>query len=178
VDPAIRLILRAGLGLLLATAAVHKLRDLESFRKALSAYRLLPAALVPAASVAVPLLEAAAALLLACPGPSATGGMLAAALMALYGAAMAANLMRGRRDLDCGCAGPAARRGIGWDLVIRNAVLAGAGLAMLLPVEPRPLVWMDAVTVGAATAVLAACHAAAARMLALRPALARLRGET
>jgi hypothetical protein len=177
VDPAIRLVLRAGLALLLATAALHKLGDMRSFRGAVSAYGLLPAALVPVASAVVPLAEVIAALLLAHPGTPAAGGVLAAVLVTIYAAAMAINLVRGRRDVDCGCGGPAARHAIGWGLVARNGLLAAAGLAMLPPVDARPLVWMDAVTVGAATAALAACHAAALRMLALGPALARLRGE-
>ncbi len=177
-DPVVGLTLRASLAVLFLTAAVHKLRDPRSFRATLAAYRLLPAALVPAAAAVVALAEVATALLLSIPGWSVAGGVLGAGLLTLYGGAMAINLVRGRRDIDCGCVGPSAYRPIGWGLVVRNVMVAAAGLATLLPVDGRALVWMDLFTVGAATAALAACQAAATRMLALGPAVVRLRGGT
>ena len=99
----------------------------------------------------------------------------AAALLALYAAAIAVNLARGRRHLDCGCAGPALRRPISGWLVVRNLVLVAIALADLAPLSTRPLVWVDALTVVAATAALAACWMAADRLLATAPGLARLR---
>ena len=108
-DPAIDLILRATLALLFLVAAGHKLGDPGRFRATFADYRLVPEALVGPVARAVPLAEACVAALLAVPGTAALGKVGAAALLVVYGAAVAVNLARGRRHIDCGCAGPRAR---------------------------------------------------------------------
>lgn len=157
--------LRAGLALLFAAAAVHKLRDRTGFAAALAEYRVLPARLLHPAVWLVPALEAALALALAAPGP--VGPVSAAGLLALYGGAIALNLARGRRWLDCGCLGPSLRQPISGALVARNALLAAAALACLLPAAARALVWLDFATIAAATACLALVWHGAHRVLAL-----------
>jgi len=176
-DPALAVILRGSLALLFVVAATHKLRDVAAFRATLEAYGLLPAALLAAAARVLPALELATAVILATPRAPALGGLLAAGLLALYGVAMAVNLVRGRRDLDCGCMGPGAGRRIGGVLIARNAALIAAALACLLPVRPRSLVWVDACTVPLAIAAVAALYAAIERLLANAPAVAALRAE-
>jgi hypothetical protein len=176
IDPVVDLTLRGGLAVLFAVAAAHKLRDVGRFASTLGEYRVLPGALVvPAAGVVIAGEVAIAGAVLV---PGARGSALAgaAALLLLYAAAIGINLMRGRRHIDCGCAGPAARRPIGTPLVVRNLVLAGVALAALAPVAPRPLVWLDGLTTVAATAALSALYAALDRMVADAPHLARLRG--
>src|SRR5437870_248556 len=176
-DPVIDFTLRTGLALLFFVAASHKLRDLGRFRATLAEYRLLPAGLTPLAAILVVAVEVAAAGALLAPGARPAGLLAAAALLVLYGAAIAINLARGRRDLDCGCAGPAVRRPISGALVARNAALAALALAGLVPVRPRALLWVDALTVAGATAALAAFYAALDRMIVFAPSLARLRGD-
>jgi len=173
-DPVVALTLRAALALLLLVAAAHKLRDPGTFRATLGDYRLLPDAAVPAAAglvIGVELGIATALVVLPRPGLVA-----AALLLATYAIAIAVNLARGRRHIDCGCGGPAARQPISGRLVVRNVVLAAGALAGRAPVDLRPLVWVDAVTVVAATAALATLYATLDRMLADAPALARVRG--
>jgi len=173
-DPVVGLTLRAALALLLLVAAVHKLRDPGTFRATLGDYRLLPDAVVPAAAglvIGVELAIATALLVLPAPGLRA-----AALLLATYAVAIAVNLARGRRHIDCGCGGPAARQPISGRLVARNVLLAAAACAGLAPVDPRPLVWVDALTVVAAAAALATLYATLDRMLADAPALGRVRG--
>ena len=174
-DPAIDLTLRAALALLLAVAAAHKLRDVAAFQATFADYRLVPDALGRPLALLVPFVETAAALLLLAPATSALGKVGAAALLVVYAAAVGVNLARGRRHIDCGCAGPYARRPIGGGLVVRNLVLAAVALATLAPVRLRPLVWIDALTVSGAVLALAALYLAADRLLAHGPALARLR---
>jgi len=175
VDPAIDLTVRAALALLFVVAAAHKARDLAAFRATFRDYRLLPDA--PAGLVAgvVPSAELAVAALLVAPATAALGKIGGAALLVVYAAAVAVNLARGRRHIDCGCAGPYARRPIGGGIVVRNALLAAAALAALVPVRPRPLVWIDALTVSGAVVALAALYLAADRLMAVGPAVARLR---
>jgi len=176
-DPVIVATLRAALALLFFVAAGHKLRDLGRFRATLGEYRLLPERLVPLAAALVVAVEAVTAGALLVPGARAAGLLAAAALLALYGVAIAINLARGRRDIDCGCAGPAGRRPISGALVARNAALAALALAGLVPVHPRALLWVDGLTVAGATAALAAFYAALDRMIVFAPGLARLRGD-
>ncbi|HZR83707.1 MAG TPA: MauE/DoxX family redox-associated membrane protein [Candidatus Binatia bacterium] len=175
IDPVVAAALRAGLALLFASAAVHKLRAPSAFRSALADYRLVPEPLVSGAAWGAIALECASAVALVAPGAYAAGPLLAAALLGLYGAAIAVNLARGRRDLDCGCLGPGRRQSIGWALVARNALLALAALACLAPLRSRPLVWLDGLTIVAAVAAGALLQGAAERLLAQGPALARLR---
>ena len=61
-------------------------------------------------------------------------------------------------------------------MVARNAVVAVAALAAaVLPMEARELVWLDACTIVAATALLAACWSATDHLVTLAPGLARVR---
>ena len=177
IDPAVDAALRAAFALLFLVAANHKLRDPGRFRTTLAEYRLLPGPVVPLAAMLVIGVEVVVAIALLAPARRAPGPGAAAAVLAVYGAAIAVNLARGRRHIDCGCAGPAVRRPISGWLVARNAALAAAALAAVAPVRPRPLVWVDALTVMGATATLAALYASVDRLLAHAPALARLRGE-
>lgn len=170
IDPVAALALRASLSLLLAGAALAKLRDLAGFGAAVAGYRLLPEAFAaPAAAAFVAAELALAAGLWLAPAPAALG---AAALFALYGLAIAANLARGRRDIDCGCGGPRGRQPLSAGLVVRNLVLVAAALASALPAPVRALAWLDLVTLGAAVAATAALYGAAGALLA-RPAALR-----
>jgi len=175
-DPAVDATLRAAFALLFLTAASHKLRDVGRFRATLGDYRLLPVAVVPFAGALLIGTEIAVAILLLVSVRRAPGPVSAAGLLALYAVAIAVNLARGRRHIDCGCMGPTVRRPISGWLVARNAALAVAVLAGLAPVGPRPLAWMDALTVVAATMTLATLYASLDGLLAHGPALARLRG--
>jgi hypothetical protein len=169
-DPVVSLALRALLALLLGGAALAKLRDPRGFAAAVAGYRLLPAALAtPAAAAFV-----AAELLLAAAlwTPLRTEAALgAAALLALYALAIAVNLVRGRRDIDCGCGGPLGRQALSEGLVLRNLAWAAAALACALPDAPRALAWLDLVTLAAAVAAGAALNQAAGALLA-RPEVA------
>jgi len=176
-DPVIDVTLRMALALLFFVAAGHKLQDLGRFGATLAEYRLLPARLVPLAAALVVAVEVAAAGALLVPGARAAGLLSAATLLVVYGAAVAINLARGRRHIDCGCAGPAGRRPISGALVARNAALATLALAGLVPVRPRALLWVDGLTVVGASAALAAVYASLERVIAYAPGLSRLRGD-
>jgi methylamine utilization protein MauE len=164
-DPTLPLIARVGLALLFVAAAVPKIRDGAAFRVAVAEYRLVPATLVAAAAAATIATELATAALLAVPASAAVGALVAAALLVVYAGAIAINLARGRRDIDCGC-GFGGRQPLGAWLVVRNLVLAGAALATPAVAPSRALHWVDAVTVVGAVAALGALHAAASALAA------------
>lgn len=161
VDPALQLIGRAALSLLFGAAAVHKLRDARAFREALEAYDLLPRVwTVPGGAVLIAA-EVGVAAALWLPRVAPAAALAGAALLVLYGGAIGVNLLRGRRDLDCGCGGPAGRQPISGALVVRNGVFAAVAVMSGMPVIPRPLLWVDGVTVVAGLATVALLYVAA-----------------
>ena len=169
-DPVVGMIIRGALALLFLSAALGKLRDRRTFHGIVLDYRLLPprrAALVAALLPWIELLLAAG--VLAGLAPALAG---AAVVLALYGGAMAINLARGRRELDCGCGGPSQQLS-GW-LLARNAGLAMAALAGLLPAAERTPGVVDLLTVMAAVAGLALLYYTAHRLLAQGPRLRQL----
>jgi hypothetical protein len=166
VDPALQLIVRASLSLLFARAALHKLRDVAGFGAALERYELLPAPWAVPAGAFVIAAEVGVAAGVWLPRVAPAAALGAAALLALYAGAIAVNLVRGRRDIDCGCSGPARRQPISAALVVRNGVIAAAAVLGALPAGPRALLWVDGVTVAASVAALACLYAAADGLLA------------
>jgi len=157
-DPAIAALIVACIALLFAGAALHKLRDLRRFDEIFTAYGLFPWAARCRLSRAVPLLEAlvAGGLLLDAARLMAAGvGVL---LLLAYAGAIAVNLLRGRRELACGCGGPDDRRPIAAWMVGRNILCAALLLPVMLPWSARPLVPTDLVTILGGTAACAVAY--------------------
>jgi hypothetical protein len=155
-DPLVLSFGQSLLALLFAVAAIGKLRAGEEFVGVVRNFRLLPGALTRPFALGLPWLEAAvAAGLLAAPAlpPAARLAALAAAgLLLLFLLAIAVNLRRGRREIDCGCFRDGLRQPLSWWLVARNALLAG--LALWLATGPAPA--RAAGAVDAAVGLLAA----------------------
>jgi hypothetical protein len=176
-DPTIRITLRAALALLFVWSASHKLRDAVGFRRALGNYQLVPDRwLAPTAALLIAA-ELGAAVGLWLPGLGADAACAAAGLLALYAGAIAINIARGRRDIDCGCGRVAGDQPLSVALVIRNCVLGVAALASALPAAPRALTWIDGITVFASVVTLALLYAAVDGLLITAPrirALARV----
>jgi hypothetical protein len=163
VDPVFVWIARLGLSLLFASAAWHKARDLEAFQDSVVAYQVAPEMLARAAAPLFLGLEIvlAAALLW---GDAVAAPGIAASLLALYTAAITWNLMRGRRDIDCGCLGPGRRQPLSEALVARNLLLIGAALLAAAPISTRPTSWIDAITVLGALVTLTLLYDTTARL--------------
>jgi uncharacterized membrane protein YphA (DoxX/SURF4 family) len=172
VDPVFAWLARLALALLFATAALHKLRDLPAFRATLRDYRALPGRLVPAAALTLVSIELAVVALLLLPAADPIGPVAVLMLLALYCGAIALNLARGRRHIDCGCLGPAKRQPLSPWLLARNAVIALGPLLLLVREVPRPGSWIDAVSLLGGLAVLAllwnAVHQLGMAQMALR----------
>ncbi len=146
---------------LFLSTAWHKLSRPGLFKGVIDSYRLLPFPAHLLHSVVLGIVEAAVGLglLLALTRPWA--GILSMALLAVYAAAIAINLLRGNSDLDCGCSGPFGSQPISWYLVGRNFVLiAIAGMTLFSP-SLRTLNWLDWTTTGfAALLAVLAYHGA------------------
>ena len=115
---------------LMAVAGGAKLRHRRDHARALDAYALLPEGagrwLAPVLGVA----ECAAALAIWPMGTRAAAALLILALLVLYSAAIAINLLRGRRDIACGCGGAATHVPLSGWLLARNAALMAVALAL------------------------------------------------
>jgi len=176
-DPILIIASALAIAVLLASAATHKVRAPARFAKQMADYQLLPALLVKPLSRLVPLLELAIAFALLVPVSRAWAALAAAALLALYAVAIGINLWRGRRDIDCGCAGPDQAQPLRPVLLLRNSLLVA--LALLASVTPlvRDMGLFDGFVTVAASAVALLIYAAADGLLANSPLLLKLIGR-
>jgi Methylamine utilisation protein MauE len=175
-DPAVGMLLLACFMLLFASSAIHKLRDPAHFFEVLRAYEVLPEGAVRLAPL-VPLAELTAAAGLFAAATRFGAGLAGSALLVAYAAAIAVNLARGRRDLACGCGGPDDARPIAPWMVVRNLMLALLLALALVPWKPRPLVPVDALTVGGGVVVATLLYVSLDQLLGRTAAFtAALRG--
>ena len=171
-DPALALTVSLVLAAIFGAAAVTKLRALDAFGGVVENYRLLPRGLVRPVALALPPVELAAALGLLVPATRPVAAAVVISLLLVFAAAMAVNLARGRRDIDCGCFVGLLRQRIGWALVARNLLLAAAcGLPLVVAdgTAGRALTGLDGFTVVGATASLLLLYAAIGRLFGLAP---------
>jgi len=122
------LAVRCLVALIFLTSALGKVRHRLAFEGVVANYRLLPEFAVPAFALLLAPVETAVggALLFApSPWPEVCGG----ALLMVFAGAMAINIARGRRHIDCGCFQSALKQTLSWTLVARNV-----GLSLLLAV--------------------------------------------
>jgi hypothetical protein len=148
--------------LVFARAAAFKLRDVEAFADALAAYRILPIGLVEPGARALPIAEAACALALLAPPTRMAGETAAAILLIVFALAMGVNLLRGRREIDCGCGDPSRRQPLAWSLVVRDLAFATAlGACALAPAGSQSLLgWLVGAAAAAGLTLLLLCHEA------------------
>ena len=165
-DPAIGHLIVQGVALLFATAGVHKLRGLAAFTEVVAGYRVLPQAIARRTAWLIPCAELAIAAGLAAERNLRATLVAAIGLLLGYAAAIAWNLVRGRRDLDCGCGSHRNRRPIAAWMVWRNMLLAAAlGLAAL-PWSRRTIGLTDLLTLGGGLAASAMLYMAIDGLLA------------
>jgi hypothetical protein len=161
IDPVPASVLVLALAALWIASGVHKLRDPGAFTAALAAYALLPQRAVDIAARALPLIEITVALGLLLRVSREAAALASTLLLGLYALAIAINLRRGRRELDCGCLGFGRRSTISMTLLWRNAVLVLTSIAAgFLPQRERALDWIDLFTVAAGVAAAALLYAA------------------
>lgn len=175
IDPVLVETLALAASAILLTGALHKLRDLALFRAMLENYRLLPVAVEGSAAVLLPAVEALAGVALLFGASRAAGAALGALLLLVVTAAVAVNLLRGRRNIDCGCGASDSGQTLSWSLVLRNAVLGAALWGASLQPGARQLGWIDFLSVVGAAGALFGLYIAANQLLTNHPLLMRLR---
>jgi len=166
----------ATVALILLIGAIDKLRDRELFEAIVENYRVLPAGAAASwFARALPAAEIIVAGLLLWPAARFIGAAAAIGLLLLFSSAIAVNLMRGRRDIDCGCGGASGRQTLSWWLAARNAVLALLALLGATEGAAREMAWLDAFTAVAGTLALFALYVFFNQLGANAPRLKSLR---
>jgi thiol-disulfide isomerase/thioredoxin/uncharacterized membrane protein YphA (DoxX/SURF4 family) len=113
-----------------AIAGLAKLRDVEGFGRSVGDFGV-PAASARLVTRLVPVAEILCALSLLSAASVWWGAVGAIALLALFTLAIVVNLLRGRAP-ECHCFGQLRSAPIGWNSVVRNAVLAGLAALVLV----------------------------------------------
>ncbi len=131
-DPVVTRTFASALAVILLVGGWQKMRDPEVFAAAVENYRLLPDGLAMPTARLIPWIEILAGGMLLFPESCALGALLTAGLLAVVTAAVAINLMRGNRAIDCGC-GSLSSQPLSWGLVLRNGVL----LLLTLPASQQ-----------------------------------------
>ena len=176
IDPVVELSICFALALLFAAAAWHKVSDRVRFGATVGAYSLLPPWLVSPVARVLPLLEACIAVGLVYPPTRSAAALAAVPLLTLYTIAIAANLARGRREIDCGCFASSARVPLSKWLLLRNGILIVASCVLLLPIRARALVWVDGATIVMTLTTLSLLWATGQRLAQTGPALRHFGG--
>lgn len=163
IDPLLHLTIALSLFLLFISASQHKRADNRRFAAQLEAYELLPRTLVSGFARLLPWIELAVGILLLVPASRAMAGFVAGLLLAVYALAVLLNLLRGRRNIDCGCGG--IPQPLSYWLVLRNGVLVAAAALLTLPVAARALHAADAFAMIAMTLPLVLCYLCIGQLL-------------
>lgn len=174
-DPVFTIIVSICMSLMFAFAAVHKLKAVAVFKATMDEYQLVPRMLSGVVAILLIVAELAAAILALVPAVRTTGLMIMAVLLFIYAGGIGINLLRGRRDIDCGCSGPSSRHELSGWLVLRNLVLLSLALLAANPLTHRPMNWLDAVVVLFSVMVASGLYMSLNQLLAQAPRLAALR---
>lgn len=139
---AVRLFIRLLLGFVLLSVSISKMVHPRSFQRGILDYQVLPSileskiALSTLLSFCIPLAELVAGLGLISGLLLLPATILSLGLLLLFSGAIAVNLVRGRRDLSCHCAGALGNHRISWWLIGRNGLcIAGLIILLLTPAD-------------------------------------------
>ena len=146
-DPVLNLIAALVLSYVFVLAGLHKCKAPAEFATTLMNYKILPEGLARQGVYLIPVVEIMTGAALLIPAVARLAAFSAGALLCVYMLAIAINLLRGRRSIDCGCGGPAQKQTISEWMIARNALLlllAGVAGSQTLP---RALLWFDWLTI-------------------------------
>ena len=142
-DPAINLVAALVLSYVFVLAGLHKCRAPAEFATTLANYKILPEGMNRQAVYLVPVAEIMTGGALLIPATMQLAALSAGILLCIYIAAIGVNLLRGRRNIDCGCGGPAQKQTISEWMIARNGLLLLLVLAAGGQALPRTLLWFD-----------------------------------
>ena len=155
-EPVITAYAQVLLLIVFGAAGWSKLRSLEAFEGVVYNFRILPESVGRPVALVLPVAELAIAAGLIFPATRAVAAAAAIGLLLMFCIAIAINLMRGRREIDCGCFSSTLKQHLSTGLILRNLLLAGlAGLLVWQPpaaaaAQAPAALWM----IGTAAALL------------------------
>jgi hypothetical protein len=165
-DPFLTLVAQCFLALLLLSTGLHKSTNPERVRAALSAYRVVPASCVRAVAYLVVGIELTVGAALMVPPLCKSASLAAAGAFAVYFGVMGLAIVRGYRNLDCGCSFHGRAAPLSGAHLVRNAVLVSFAVVASMPDSRRALGWLDRVQITAAVWCLALIYLSADSLLA------------
>ncbi|WP_157721975.1 MauE/DoxX family redox-associated membrane protein [Tumebacillus avium] len=140
------LLLRLLLAFLFFTTAWSKLKKMGEHIGIVEDYKILPKRLVKPFAKGEVYFELSLSLLLIVGIYQDLTALAAVLLLLIYTTAITVNLLRGRKEISCGCGGAAGNHQLSGWLVLRNAVLIV--LAMIVYAVNTPLLSADALLSG------------------------------
>ncbi|MFM1723004.1 MauE/DoxX family redox-associated membrane protein [Rhodococcus sp. PAM 2766] len=153
----------AAVGGVLLLAGVPKMRDREGLLRVVRGYRILPAPLERVVAATLPSVEVALGVALIAGLAPRLAAAVAAAVFTGFCIGLTVNLVRGRRELDCGCFafgtdGEAPR--IGWFHAMRAGALAVVAGVLAATTHSPPTLAEHVLAVAGVLVVMAAVVAA------------------
>ena len=154
-DPIVPVFASLFLALILAVAAIPKIRNADEFQGVVANYRLLPSFMVAPFAKLLPWLELGSAIALLVPPAREVAAWVAAGLFMMFAIALAINVGRGRTHIDCGCVRrPTSVSRIGMFHVMRALALAAVSLYTANVAINLSAVTIESVLMGAAAAAM------------------------
>lgn len=114
-----------------AAAGLAKIRAIDTLEGVIQNFRILPSQWSRPLSFVLPPAEIAVAAALTVPATRVYGAAAAAALLCVFTLAIAINLYRGRREIDCGCFSSELKQTLSGWLVARNVVLTACAVFLI-----------------------------------------------
>lgn len=176
IDPVVMIALSLMLSFVVVDAGLHKLRNPLHYAAVIDDYRVLPRGSGSVAVWIAGAVEMGAGIAILLPSLNRAGLALTGLLLMVYFAVMALNLLRGRREIDCGCGAPERAQDLSAGLLVRNAALA---LAALMSSVAQPLArgigWFDWLVAIAAALAAILIYLSASLLLSNNHLLVRLK---
>ena len=143
IDPLFSTTIAGFLALLFLLTGIHKLSDTVRFKASILAYHLVPEGLITiiAPILIVSELSIGIMLLIALTKPWASVSALL--ILGLYLSVMVINLHRGRTNIQCGCSVLSQEALLSYWHLLRNTLLMGLTVLLLIPETGRTLKWLD-----------------------------------
>ncbi len=171
IDPVLGWVAAIAIAAIFAGSSAIKLANLAAFRAALSDYRIVPESFEFPLALAIPIAEMAGAAGIVPSAERSLAGSLLIALLAVFSIAIAVNIGRGRRDIDCGCFGPALRQTLSLSMLARNGALAAICAIAMAPRSVRTLGFLDITTIAAGAASIVILYVSVNFLMANAPRL-------
>jgi hypothetical protein len=153
-DPLLTRTVQLFLAILLIAAALHKSADPGRMRAAISAYRVVPVSSEDPVAWLVIGLEMAVGAALLVPILSKSASLAAAGVFAVYFALMSLSLVRGDREMNCGCSFSRQPARLSSSQLVRNSVLVMLAVVAWMPDSGRVVGWIDGLQIAAAASCL------------------------